>query len=235
MQAIDNRKTAHVRAAPDAVLQSWGFVAEQDSCSLVLPDGCRDLIIRTLPDGGWQHDVSDLDHKAYEVGCQQDEHFRGYRFHPAAILDVAGLLSAVGSLAYPEEGLILQVVDDFVRIDTRVREVLEAISSSASIVAASRCVGVSERTVERLVTAQTGQTPSFWKSLVRMRRAARAIMPVEGLARVLPHRPLAEVAYELGYADQAHMNREFRRWLGATPAQFRDNPRLYGGLMIGYD
>ena len=33
--------------------------------------------------------------------------------------------------------------------------------------------------------------------------------------------PLREVAYQLGYADQANFNRAFRRWAGATPSEYR--------------
>lgn len=36
--------------------------------------------------------------------------------------------------------------------------------------------------------------------------------------------PLAELAADHGYADQAHMTRAFRRWLGITPAGLRRDP-----------
>jgi AraC-like DNA-binding protein len=32
---------------------------------------------------------------------------------------------------------------------------------------------------------------------------------------------LAELAADQGFSDQAHMTREFRHWLGVTPAQVR--------------
>jgi AraC-like DNA-binding protein len=33
--------------------------------------------------------------------------------------------------------------------------------------------------------------------------------------------PLAEIAAQLGYADQAHMTREFRAIFGCTPGRYR--------------
>ncbi len=39
--------------------------------------------------------------------------------------------------------------------------------------------------------------------------------------RILEGRPLAEVAAEAGFADQAHLTRRFREFLGTTPGRFR--------------
>lgn len=38
--------------------------------------------------------------------------------------------------------------------------------------------------------------------------------------------PLAQVALEAGFCDQSHMNRDFRRLLGRTPAQVRSERKL---------
>lgn len=38
--------------------------------------------------------------------------------------------------------------------------------------------------------------------------------------RILRGQPLAEVALDVGYHDQAHLNRRFKRFLGTTPGRF---------------
>jgi AraC-like DNA-binding protein len=49
---------------------------------------------------------------------------------------------------------------------------------------------------------------------VRIERARRARQLLQG------DRTLADVAAAAGYADQPHLAREFRRLVGASPAQF---------------
>jgi AraC-like DNA-binding protein len=44
--------------------------------------------------------------------------------------------------------------------------------------------------------------------------------------RILAGQPLADVAAEVGFADQAHLTRRFRRFLGTTPGQFAGRARL---------
>ena len=47
--------------------------------------------------------------------------------------------------------------------------------------------------------------------------------------RILLHEdvPLAEVAYRLGFSDQSHFSRHFRRITGAPPGRLRRDRRAY--------
>ena len=76
---------------------------------------------------------------------------------------------------------------------------------------------VSPRTVERHFTRITG------RSLTQVRQIARAR---EAVARLRTGEAIADVAYELGYADQSHLTRDVKRLTGYTPAesQRRDEP-----------
>jgi len=82
-------------------------------------------------------------------------------------------------------------------------------------------LGISERTVTRLAQRFVGLTPA---AMIRRRRLQEA---AERL-RVDPSLPLVEVAAAHGYADQAHLTREFRAVLGFTPAGYRTDARASG-------
>ena len=68
-------------------------------------------------------------------------------------------------------------------------------------------LGLSERQLRRRVTAAVGYGPKTLAAVLRLRRALRL-----GAAC-----GLADLAATAGYADQAHMTREFRRLAGLPP------------------
>jgi hypothetical protein len=70
--------------------------------------------------------------------------------------------------------------------------------------------GVSKRTLQRRVARATGLTRSM------IRQIARAEKAVEVLGRGLSPQDAATL---LGYADQAHLTRSLKRFIGQTPAQ----------------
>ncbi|WP_369045677.1 AraC family transcriptional regulator [Sinomonas sp. P10A9] len=74
-------------------------------------------------------------------------------------------------------------------------------------------MGASVRTLERLAADYFGPTPA---AIMRRRRIQ---MAAERL-RAEPQAPLADLAMELGYADQPHLTRDFRAVLGMTPREY---------------
>jgi AraC-like DNA-binding protein len=70
--------------------------------------------------------------------------------------------------------------------------------------------GISTRSVERRVARATGLTRG---AIERIRRAERA---VELLTRGAPP---SDVARRAGYADQSHLTRSLKRFVGQTPSQ----------------
>lgn len=73
---------------------------------------------------------------------------------------------------------------------------------------------VSVRTLQRLAHRTVGLSPA---AMIRRRRLQEAAQRVREDAGVL----LADVAAELGYADQAHLANDFRTVLGFTPSEYR--------------
>lgn len=78
--------------------------------------------------------------------------------------------------------------------------------------------GMSVRTLQRLFDQHVGVSPSFvirrWR-IIDAAEAARAALESDDAWR-----GWSAVAAELGYSDQAHLTRDFRRHLGTTPAQY---------------
>lgn len=76
--------------------------------------------------------------------------------------------------------------------------------------------GWSVRTLQRLFDQHVGVSPSFvirrWR-IIEAAEAARAALDAD-----TEWPGWAQVAAELGYADQAHLARDFRRHLGTTPS-----------------
>lgn len=220
---------------PPTVMARWQFDTTDASATTVLPDGCSDLILHVDVHGrsGWH--VSALADAAMEVPGRAGERWLGYRLLPGTRIDTAALLQSVQAIwqqgkrravrpssllthETPElEALALEAIDHHTRMDLRAQEALYALAHTLTVRAAAQSLGVSERSLERLTQRTTGQPPRFWRALARVRRAAQAL----GNAQ-----PLAAIAADHGYADQAHFSRDCLRWLGQTPASLRRTPQL---------
>lgn len=75
-------------------------------------------------------------------------------------------------------------------------------------------LGVSERTVQRAFAVTLGIGPKQVARRIRLQQATQALA-------VRGEDALADVALELGYADQAHLTTEFRRTTGLAPGAYR--------------
>ncbi|WP_434316593.1 helix-turn-helix domain-containing protein [Leifsonia sp. P73] len=79
--------------------------------------------------------------------------------------------------------------------------------------------GIGVRRLQRLVAGHIGFGPKWLIQRYRLQEAAAALREPEPPA-------LAQLAAELGYADQAHFNREFRAVVGRTPGAYAAESRL---------
>lgn len=69
---------------------------------------------------------------------------------------------------------------------------------------------VSSRTVRRRFLHSTGLTPTTIQQIERAKRAA---------ALLEQGTPILDVVFQVGYADQPHLTRSLKRFVGQTPAQ----------------
>jgi AraC-like DNA-binding protein len=100
---------------------------------------------------------------------------------------------------------------------------LYATSGRASIAAMATELGWSHRRLISRFREQIGLTPKLAARVIRFDRATTALRR--------SNRPaLAEIAYECGYADQAHLNREFRQLAGITPRRYGDSLQASGAI-----
>ncbi len=114
---------------------------------------------------------------------------------------------------------------DAARIAARAREFLdEAFASDVTAADIATAARRSRYAVYRAFQATYGLAPSDYQRQLRL-RAARALLE--------KGRPVATVAAEAGFADQAHLTRWFTRHYGITPGTYRDASRPPGQAMIG--
>ena len=75
-------------------------------------------------------------------------------------------------------------------------------------------LGVSQRTIQRALKETLGHGPKFLSRRIRLQELARLLVTE-------PDLDLATLAFELGYADQAHLTNDFRSVTGMSPGAYR--------------
>ncbi|MBB4079113.1 transcriptional regulator GlxA family with amidase domain [Lewinella aquimaris] len=92
----------------------------------------------------------------------------------------------------------------------RTLAILRQSDGPSSVEELSQAVGVSERQLQRLFRDRVGMTPKFYLRFLRFERTYQFLV-------ANPRHPYAEIAFRYGYADEAHLIREFRFFCGLTP------------------
>ncbi|HEU5038657.1 MAG TPA: helix-turn-helix domain-containing protein [Nocardioides sp.] len=111
-------------------------------------------------------------------------------------------------LPVDEEGLLVNAIVEYVEGDPEVQRVGQVCAKFA----------LTERTLQRLTARRIGLSPKWLIQRRRLHEAAERLADKD--------RPdLARVAADLGYADQAHFNRDFRAVTGLTPGEYAAEPR----------
>jgi AraC-like DNA-binding protein len=111
------------------------------------------------------------------------------------------------------ERLVPEASDDAAQAIAFASARLRASGGETSIGTLARAIGISRRQFERRFQEHVGLSPRLFARIVRFQRAFHALDRSSGR----PHSGAA-IAARCGYADQAHMVREIRRFAGKTPS-----------------
>jgi AraC-like DNA-binding protein len=103
---------------------------------------------------------------------------------------------------------------------------LQTSHGARSIGALSRDLACSRKTLIQRFHAQVGLSPKAVASILRFAHAVERI-------RAADEQSWADLAIACGYYDQAHFNRDFRRYSGRTPREFCASLLPDGGGVAG--
>jgi AraC-like DNA-binding protein len=216
--------------ASPMVACTWEQVTTTGQEQLIVPDACVDLIST-----GERLSIAGPDTRARVVTLAPGSRLVGVRLRPGtagAVLglpaselcdispdaaDVLGrdaaaaLLDALASGQEPH-ALLLQAVEL-----RAVREPDPLVSAAVAALGRPRArvgwvaaeLGVSARQLQRCIGDAVGYGPKMLQRVLRFRRL-QALAPA----------PLVELAFDAGYADQAHMTAEVTRLAGLSPVRF---------------
>lgn len=96
-----------------------------------------------------------------------------------------------------------------------INEIVDYVENDSSVVAIGQICArfhLTERSLQRLTRRRLGLTPKWLIQRRRLHEAAGRLRAADGT--------LATLAAELGYADEAHLVRDFRTVTGLTPREF---------------
>lgn len=202
----------------------WEFTTPTDLAEpyrhRVLPDGCVSLILAKTsylpPDGRVVESKPTM--RAFEMVVRAGDQFNGICLQPGVSRALLG--------PEPELDRLKEGVDAFIPVlrdwanhaeppDARVQKAVALLSDGTMRTAdVASAVGLSERQLQRRFGEDVGLTPKQYARIRRFRTA---------LNNVLREEPetWGRVAMNAGFADQAHMTREFTDFFGASPEALR--------------
>jgi transcriptional regulator GlxA family with amidase domain len=100
-----------------------------------------------------------------------------------------------------------------IRVQQSIHFIQQRLDDPPPVAAIARYVGVSARQLERLFASGLGQSPASFQRKIRLDYARWLILNSK--------RPLTEIAMSAGFADSAHLSRDFKAAFGDTPRAFR--------------
>ena len=202
---------------------TWTRVAARDATALVIPDACADVIVV----GDVAHVAGPAD-RPERLPLRAGTVIHGLRMRPGAArdllrTDLGELRNEHVELACVTRALVVDPrqprasLEQWARVqlakarpDGAVLHAARLFIDDASVDDAADALGFGARRLHRHVTAACGYGPKTLQRILRLQRAIRLAFT----------QPFAAVAAATGYADQAHMTREFAALTGLSPTAY---------------
>jgi AraC-like DNA-binding protein len=127
----------------------------------------------------------------------------------AAMLDALSTLLVRHACNEPKPG---RLVADNPRIETMKARLVADLAEPMTLTELAQAVGLGTFHAARLFARATGLPPHAWRNQVRLQRA---LGPLRAGA------PVVEVATAMGFTDQSHFTRHFRRMFGVPPGRWQ--------------
>lgn len=221
----------------------YSFVAsDTHDSSIAIPDGCIDLLIDCDPDKPEAY-ICGTTLEAINADFNKGHCYLGVRFRPGVIPDLLNLEVEevvsnrldLADLVYGADHMLehlcsaesflskAQIVHDFVsKFDSRssshlTMELIARITKAQGNIQIKDLVndtGYSARKLQRTFRKETGLTPKAFSRAIRCQSALYKISHSKEL-------PLSVLAFDLGFSDQAHFQREFKKLVSVTPMDYQ--------------
>jgi len=183
-----------------------------------VPDGCVEIIRRAAGRSRWDGNQPEwfavgLIERPTGFEISGDSRFEAIRLWPWAWpLLSAGPLNAMRGRWVPYDGPGLDEAEAILSDAPEVNAIGLALIGAASVAEMALGAGMHPRTLQRWFAARVGLTPRRYLRLLRFNKAFESIEAGESLAAHAAAR---------GFADQAHMAREFRAMAGVPANRAR--------------
>lgn len=186
------------------------------------PDGCVEIIRRLAGRSRWDGDQPEsfavgLAERPAAFAISGDARFDGMRLWPWAWALVGGPpLAAMRGRWLPYEGPGFEAVERLLAAAPALAATGRAIAGASSVAEMGRAAAMRPRTLQRWFARNVGLPPRRYLRLLRFQKAFEEVGAGDSLA---------SQAAERGFADQAHMAREFRDMAGLPAGAARRSAR----------
>lgn len=224
----------------DYIHSYWLACVEKDALvTIVEPDGCFDIIINFKDDdndilmtGIWDRPI--------QVKNTLNDKSLGIRFFPAALeaffdMDIADIRNTV--IDINNVSLKKEIDLEFIRTCKDYNEIIfyynfyfesmfngnydshellhrliDEVKKENNIEIVSKQIGISRKHLTRLLKKKIGLTTKTYANIIRFMKAKEMLN--DGF-------DLSEILYRCGYYDQSHFIKEFKKFSGKTPNNYK--------------